>query len=108
MAAAEMEILRKPAKYTLSDHKRNQDTRCFKYDRDDLCVNKPQFVPVIFEPPCILNELQTRPFCVKSTTVTINGYVVLVKWRDADRYETTIGRKMEHRTAIKETSGLLY
>ena len=29
-------------------------TRWFKYDRDDLCVNKSQFVPVIFEPPCIL------------------------------------------------------
>jgi hypothetical protein len=23
-----------------------------KYDRDYLCVNKSQFVPVIFEPPC--------------------------------------------------------
>jgi hypothetical protein len=30
-----------------------QYTRWFKYDRDDLCVNKSQFVPVIFEPPCI-------------------------------------------------------
>ena len=28
-------------------------TRWFKYDRDDLCVKKSQFVPVIFEPPCI-------------------------------------------------------
>jgi hypothetical protein len=28
-------------------------TRWFKYDRNSLCVNKPQFVPVIFEPPCI-------------------------------------------------------
>jgi hypothetical protein len=27
-------------------------TRWFEYDRDDLCVNKSQFVPVIFEPPC--------------------------------------------------------
>jgi hypothetical protein len=25
----------------------------FKYDRDYLCVNKSQFVPVIFEPPYI-------------------------------------------------------
>ena len=31
----------------------------FKYDRDDLCVNKLQFVPVIFEPPCNYN------LCVK-------------------------------------------
>jgi hypothetical protein len=29
-------------------------TRWFKYDRDWLCVNKSQFVPVIFEPPCML------------------------------------------------------
>jgi hypothetical protein len=29
------------------------DSRWFKYDRDYLCVNKSQFVPVIFEPPCI-------------------------------------------------------
>jgi hypothetical protein len=28
------------------------NTRWFKYDRDWLCVNKSQFVPVIFEPPC--------------------------------------------------------
>jgi hypothetical protein len=28
-------------------------TRWFKYDLDYLCVNKSQFVPVIFEPPCI-------------------------------------------------------
>jgi hypothetical protein len=29
-----------------------QNTRWFKYDRDCLCENKSQFVPVIFEPPC--------------------------------------------------------
>jgi hypothetical protein len=28
-------------------------TRWLKYDRDYLCVNKSQFVPVIFEPPCM-------------------------------------------------------
>jgi hypothetical protein len=28
-------------------------TRWFKYDREYLCVNKSQFVPVILEPPCI-------------------------------------------------------
>jgi hypothetical protein len=28
-------------------------TRWFKYDRDWLCVNKSQFVPVIFEPSCM-------------------------------------------------------
>jgi hypothetical protein len=30
----------------------NIHTRWFKYDRDDLCVNKSQFVPVISELPC--------------------------------------------------------
>ena len=34
-----------------------RDTRWFKYDRDDLCVNKSQFVPVIFEPPCTFSML---------------------------------------------------
>ena len=29
-----------------------QYTRWFKYDRDYFCVNKSQFVLVIFEPPC--------------------------------------------------------
>ena len=38
-------------------------TRWFKYDRDDLCVNKSQFVPVIFEPPCILISVD---LCQKS------------------------------------------
>jgi hypothetical protein len=27
-------------------------TRWFKYNRDYLCVNKSQFVPVMFEPHC--------------------------------------------------------
>jgi hypothetical protein len=36
-------------------------TRWFKYDRDDLCVNKSQFVPVIFEPPCIYMQAVSVP-----------------------------------------------
>jgi hypothetical protein len=45
--------------YNLSNWKRRQEnrtalhTRWFKYDRDWLCLNKSQFVPVIFEPPYI-------------------------------------------------------
>ena len=35
-------------------------TRWFKYDRDYLCVNKSQFVPVIFEPPCTFSRLLHR------------------------------------------------
>jgi hypothetical protein len=34
-------------------YREEDDTRWFKYDWDDLYVNKSQFVPVIFEPPCI-------------------------------------------------------
>jgi hypothetical protein len=34
------------------------NTRWFKYYRDDFCVNKSQFVPVIFEPPCTIDALQ--------------------------------------------------
>ena len=36
------------------------NTRWFKYDRDYLCVNKSQFVPVIFEPPCIIRVIKSR------------------------------------------------
>jgi hypothetical protein len=35
-----------------SERNNGINTRWFRYDRDDLCVNKSQFVPVIFEPPC--------------------------------------------------------
>jgi hypothetical protein len=39
-------------------------TRWFKYDRDYLCVNESQFVPVIFEPPCIkYQEWFSYPAC---------------------------------------------
>ena len=41
-------------------------TRWFKYDRDYLCVNKSQFVPVIFEPPCTLPPIQRIPGFVPS------------------------------------------
>jgi hypothetical protein len=37
-------------------------TKWFKYDRDYLCVNKSQFVPVISEPPCIWGVLYTTDF----------------------------------------------
>jgi hypothetical protein len=37
-------------------------TGWFKYDRDYLCVNKSQFVPVIFEPPCTLHVLLLSHF----------------------------------------------
>ena len=32
-------------------------TRWIKYDRDDLCVNKSQFVPVISEPTCTWSNM---------------------------------------------------
>ena len=42
--------------------KRNPSyTRWFKYDRDYSCVNKSQFVPVIFERPCSLESLLMCP-----------------------------------------------
>jgi hypothetical protein len=42
-------------------------TRWFKYDRDYLCVNKSQFVPVIFEPPCIYFTRSHYVFIVACT-----------------------------------------
>jgi hypothetical protein len=35
---------------------KDNNARWFKYDRDYVCVNKSQFVPVIFEPPCTLKS----------------------------------------------------
>jgi hypothetical protein len=45
-------IQRLPSSLFSAVHSRSVNTRWFKYDRDDLCVNKSLFVPVIFEPPC--------------------------------------------------------
>jgi hypothetical protein len=42
---------------------RKECTRWFKYDRDYLCVNKSQFVPVIFEPPCTLVGTKKKTNC---------------------------------------------
>jgi hypothetical protein len=42
------------------------NTRWFKYDWDYLCVNKSQFVPVIFEPPCI--TVYTLDTCIYNHT----------------------------------------
>jgi hypothetical protein len=50
-------------------------TRWFKYDRDDLCVNKSQFVPVIFEPPCIYtytHAYSTHCMCVTHNSLRFN------------------------------------
>jgi hypothetical protein len=41
--------------YTIIAH--TQNTVFGSVVRDDLCVNKSQFVPVIFEPPCIWHEI---------------------------------------------------
>ena len=49
-------------------------TRWFKYDRDWLCVNKSQFVPVIFEPLCINSSRRTlyhkSKNCFSSTIIS--------------------------------------
>ena len=51
-----------------------RNTRWFKYDRDDLCVNKSQFVPVIFEPPFIsVNGLERHfTYCTYSVFPPVN------------------------------------
>jgi hypothetical protein len=45
-------------------------TRWFKYDRDWLCVNKSQFVPVIFEPPCNRINHIRRLYCENRDNLT--------------------------------------
>jgi hypothetical protein len=48
-------------------------TRWFKYDRDYLCVNKLEFVPVLFEPPCILCYLTAAFQLLRCRTVVREG-----------------------------------
>jgi hypothetical protein len=53
--------MRKYGKEKDANHEtRNQYTRWFKYDRDYLCVNKSQFVSVIFEPPCLSSPFRVN------------------------------------------------
>jgi hypothetical protein len=49
----------------------NGNTRWFKYDRDKLWLVYTQSVPVIFEPPCIIEE--TENFQYLYSLVTIDG-----------------------------------
>jgi hypothetical protein len=58
------------------------DTRCFKYDRDYLCVNKSQFVPVIFEPPCI-KAAEARNIHLANSAfyaIWINQQIWYIRW----------------------------
>ena len=48
------------------------NTRWFKYDRDYLCVNKSQFVPVIFEPPCTTYMPRRHYGCLKEMTGVVH------------------------------------
>jgi hypothetical protein len=72
-------------------------TRWFKYDRDYLCINKSQFVPVIFEPPCTSQRMTTESayewtvgfhqlFCVKGTFKSIKA---LYSYEDCNVSEET-------------------
>ena len=56
-------------------------TRWFKYDRDDLCVNKSQFVPVIFKPPCmfLLHHFLSRLYLLGfPTKIFLRWLIVLI------------------------------
>jgi hypothetical protein len=66
-----------------------QSTRWFKYDRDWLYVNKSQFVPVIFEPPCIKFIIITVTIFLaadsksnkrKGTHLSYISFYLLPKW----------------------------
>jgi hypothetical protein len=48
------------------------NTRWFKYDRDYLCVNKSQFVPVIFEPPCTTTATATETYFSSKILIPIS------------------------------------
>jgi hypothetical protein len=58
--------------YKMSCTKR-RNTRWVKYDRDWLCVNKSQFVPVILEPPCTFGVSIFRLIRTGTGVVTETG-----------------------------------
>jgi hypothetical protein len=60
-------------------------TRWFKYDRNYLCVNKSQFVPVIFEPPC---NKHTSPVLSTYTSIFWQLRLVLVLFGKHSDYST--------------------
>jgi hypothetical protein len=67
------------------------NTRWFKYDRDDLCVNKSQFVPVIFEPPCTLDSVSHGVLFSKLRVHGITGQVYdLMKSYLQDRHQQVV------------------
>ena len=51
-------------------------TRWFKYDRDYLCVNKSQFVLVIFEPPCNMTGLDNIMHCSSHANFTAKQHLI--------------------------------
>jgi hypothetical protein len=55
-------------------------TRWLKYDRDYLCVNKLQFVPVIFEPPCTLFTIVLFGCFTLDLTVTDDKDLMRLGW----------------------------
>jgi hypothetical protein len=56
-------------------------TRWFKYDRDYLCLNKSQFVPVIFEPPCIKYDMDCGGNCEQNFK---DGHVIVTDLSTVD------------------------
>jgi hypothetical protein len=59
-------------------------TKWFKYDWDYLCVKKSQFVPVIFEPPCIYTEVifLFSAYVLEKTEIELyTHYTRLCLWR---------------------------
>jgi hypothetical protein len=53
-------------------------TRWFKYDRHYLCVNKSQFVPVIFEPPCTFGAGATE----REYETISAAFLEILQWRN--------------------------
>jgi hypothetical protein len=62
-------------------------TKWFKYDRDDLCVNKSQFVAVIFEPPCTISTLRIAYTCCTTRSCSILRQVEIIhRFTNKSRY----------------------
>ena len=78
-------------------------TRWFKYDRDWLCVNKSQFVPVIFEPPCTLFFPEIEPLFLGPPT---RGLVTIPT--GLFRFPYNIRKRWYYKITYLKWAGLLH
>jgi hypothetical protein len=88
-------IILKKSDFAKELQSKGHNTRWFKYDRDDLCVNKSQFIPVIFETPCTLPvSLNYSPQVHRNQPLTWKAIQLSYKTEDTPKKHDTLDTVM--------------